>query len=153
MQNETLTPDGMARPDVTLDVTRGVVRLFVDMGLSPLLEFTLPNGRRADVIGLDRKGLLICAEVKSCREDFLIDSKWGEYVDYCDAFYFATPQSFPHELLPESEGLIIADGFGGAVVRPAENRPIAPARRKSLTLKFARKAAFRSINPAAPSEV
>jgi len=148
MQNESLTPESMARPDVTLEVTRGVIRLFIDMGLSPLLEFTLPNGRRADVVGLDRKGLLICAEVKSCREDFEVDSKWREYLDYCDAFYFATPQSFPHDLLPGSEGLIIADGFGGAVVRPAENRPLAPARRKSLTLKFARKAALRSIAPA-----
>ncbi|MCA8894051.1 MAG: MmcB family DNA repair protein, partial [Amphiplicatus sp.] len=78
-----------ARPDVTLALTRGVLRLFADLGLAPLAEFRLPNGRRADVAGIDRKGRLVFAEVKSCQADFDADNKWTDYLDFCDAFYFA----------------------------------------------------------------
>ena len=52
---------------------------------------------------------------------------------------------FPAEMLPEQTGLIIADGFGGAVVRESPVAKLAPARRKALTLKFARNAAERAL--------
>lgn len=143
MQNIEQAEKHLVRPEVTAGVTRGVVRLLVDMGLSPLLELTLPNGRRADVFGLDRKGRLTCVEVKSCREDFEADNKWQKYLAYCDRFYFATSRVFPHDRLPPGEGMIIADEYGGTVMRPAKERPMASARRKSLTLYFARKAADR----------
>ena len=145
-QMENVLADGFAasRPGTTLDVTRGVVRLFVDLGLSPLLEFQLPNGRRADVVGLDKKGRFICAEVKSCRADFDVDEKWEDYLGFCDEFFFAVAEEFPRDLLPVNEGLIIADGFGAAVVRPPQARVLSGARRKSLTLKFARQAASRA---------
>jgi hypothetical protein len=32
---------------------------------------------------------------------------------------------FPEELLPEEEGLILADRFEGALIRPAQVRPLA----------------------------
>ncbi|MEL7486993.1 MAG: DNA repair putative endonuclease MmcB [Pseudomonadota bacterium] len=133
---------------MTLDVTRGVVRLFNDLGLTALLEFNLPNGRRADVAGLDRKGKFIFAEVKSCRADFQVDEKWEEYLPFCDAFYFAVAETFPRDLLPEEEGLIVADGFTGAVLRAGPERRLAPARRKALTLAFARQAAGRALSKA-----
>ncbi len=131
------------RPNVTQALTRGVVRLFVDLGLSPLVEFRLPNGRRADVAGLDRGGRLILAEVKSCQADFDADAKWTDYLPFCDGFYFAVSGQFPQSLLPAGEGLIVADGFGGAVIRTAPERPLAAARRKAVTLRFARQAAMR----------
>ena len=134
---------GGARPDVTLALTRGVDRLFRDLGLAPLTEFRLANGRRADLAGLDRGGRLIIAEVKSCEADFTADGKWTDYLDFCDAFYFAVSETFPRALLPSGEGLIIADGFGGAIVRDAVERPLVAARRKAVTLRFARQAASR----------
>ena len=137
--------ESAGRPETTLAITRGVTRLFLDLGLAPLMEFRLPNGRRADVAGLDPKGRLVFAEVKSCREDFEADMKWTDYLDYCDAFYFAVTSEFPRELLPSAEGLILADGFGGAVVRTAVDRPMVAARRKAITLRFARQAAARAI--------
>jgi hypothetical protein len=133
-----------SRPDVTLAITRGVARLFVELGLAPLVEFRLPNGRRADLAGLDRSGRLVIAEIKSCAADFDADGKWTDYLDYCDAFYFATAPGFPEKLLPVEEGLIVADAFGGAVKRLAAERPLNSARRKALTLRFARQAAARS---------
>lgn len=132
-----------SRPDTTLAVTRGAGRLVRDMGYAPLLEVCLPNGRRADVMGLGPKGEIIIVEVKSGIADYRVDQKWHEYGPYCDAFYFAVAPEFPQDILPDEPGLIVADGFGGAVVREAGLTPLAPGRRKALTIGFARLAAFR----------
>ncbi len=129
---------------MTADITRGVARLFVDMGLAVLPEFQLPTGRRLDLAGLNEKGRLIVAEVKSCRADFEADHKWPQYIEYCDEFFFAVDAAFPRDLLPASEGLIVGDGFGAAVLRRAEPRPLPASRRKALTLRFARQSAQRA---------
>lgn len=142
MRNIKIVPD-LTRPEMTVGVTRGVTRVFKDMGLVCLTEFRLPNGRRVDVAGLCRKGRLIFAEVKSCEADFAVDEKWDEYLGYCDGFYFAVAENFPREILPPTEGVIIADGFGGSVLQEADERPLNSARRKALTLRFARQAARR----------
>ncbi len=133
-----------ARPEVTSALTRGVSRLFRDLGLAPMAEFRLPNGRRADLAGLCQKGRLVIAEIKSCEADFAADEKWEDYLGFCDEFYFAVSAGFPRELLPQDEGLIIADGFGGAIIRPSIERTMAPPRRKAITLRFARQAAARA---------
>ena len=133
-----------SRPQTTLAVTRGAARLMIDLGFAPLLEVRLPNGRRADVMALGPKGDLLIVEVKSGLEDFRIDRKWPEYGPYCDAFYFAVAPHFPDGILPEEPGMIVADGFGGAVIREAPVAPLAPARRKALTLAFARLGAMRA---------
>ena len=51
---------------------------------------------------------------------------------------------FPRDILPAEPGLIVADGFGGAVLREAPSTPLVAARRKALTLAFARLAATRA---------
>ncbi|MEM7739635.1 MAG: MmcB family DNA repair protein [Pseudomonadota bacterium] len=132
------------RPDITAAVTRGASVLLIDMGYAPFTELTLPNGRRADVTGLSDKGEIIMIEVKSCRADFDVDNKWPEYKDYCDQFFFAVTEDFDTDLLPQDEGLIIADGFGGAVVREAITSRLAGARRKAMLVRLARQAAFRT---------
>ena len=138
------TPLTPGRPDVTATLTRGVSRLFRDLGLSAMPEFRLPNGRRADIAGLCPKGRFVIAEIKSCEADFSGDAKWADYLPFCDEFYFAVGADFPRALLPPAEGLIIADGFGGAVVRASPARTLAAARRKAITLRFARQAAARA---------
>jgi len=45
--------------------------------------------------------------------------------------------------LPEHAGLLVADRYDAAVVREPATRPLAPARRKAETLRFARRAARR----------
>ncbi len=124
---------------------RGASRLLLDLGVAPIPEFTLPCGRRADLAGLGRKGEVVIVEVKSGIADFKADMKWPEYFDWCDRFYFAVSERFPADVLPEQTGLIIADGFGGAVVRESPVQPLAPARRKSVTLRFAHNAAERAL--------
>ena len=134
-----------SRPETTDAVTRGAARLLLALGYAPLAEVTLPNGRRADLMALGPRGEIAIAEVKSGPEDYLVDRKWGEYGPFCDAFYFAVAPHFPREILPQGPGLIVADAFGGAVLLEAPVIPLAPARRKALTLAFARLAAVRAL--------
>jgi len=75
--------------------------------------------------------------------DLRADGKWPDYGPFCDRFYFAVDADFPREALPATTGLIIADGFGGAVLREADPTPLAAARRKAMTLRFARAVARR----------
>ncbi|HTX49546.1 MAG TPA: DNA repair putative endonuclease MmcB [Caulobacteraceae bacterium] len=134
----------LSRPQTTSAVTRGAGRLMADLGYAPLLEVTLPNGRRADIMALGPRGEIAIAEVKSSLEDFATDHKWGDYLSYCDTFYFAVAPGFPREVLPDEPGLIVADNFGGAVLREPSVSPLAGARRKALTVAFARLAAIRA---------
>lgn len=124
-------------------IRRGVVRHFQEMGVALVAELPLASGRRADLIGLDRKGKFVIVEIKSSIEDFRADSKWPDYLAHCDHFYFATHAGVPPEIFPQSQGLIIADNYGAEILRPSLEGAIAGATRKALTLRFARAAADR----------
>jgi hypothetical protein len=143
MEQGSVPDEVHSRPEITALLARGVMRLLQDHGLSSLLEVPLANGRRADVMGLTASGEIWIVETKSCLEDFAVDLKWPDYREYCDRFYFAVTEDFPRELIPESVGLIVADGFGGAILRECAAQPLAGARRKAVTLLFARLAALR----------
>ncbi|MEZ5994474.1 MAG: MmcB family DNA repair protein [Hyphomonadaceae bacterium] len=131
------------RPEVTAALARGVTRVLHNHGLASILEVPLANGRRADLMGLTPNGEIWIVETKSCVEDFAVDQKWPDYRDYCDRFFFAVTEVFPRELIPEDVGLMVADGFGGAILRDAPVHALAGARRKAVTLLFARLAAQR----------
>jgi len=122
------------------------MRLWMDLAYAPLLEVSLANGRRADVVALGPKGEIAITEIKSGLADFTADVKWPDYRDFADRFFFAVDADFPHHLIPDDVGLIVADGFGGAIVRPSPETPLAPARRKAMTLAFARLAAVRLLS-------
>ena len=140
------TPVEPLRPERTIDIVRGTCRLLIELGAAPILEWTLPNGRRADIAAIDIAGELLIVEVKSCREDYEADSKWQDYLGFADRFFFAVDRDFPHELLPEASGLIIADRYGAAILRESARTPLPPARRKAAMLRFARQAAERLIH-------
>jgi hypothetical protein len=118
-------------------LARGVGRALAERGYATLTEVSLANGRRADVMGLGRAGELVIVEVKSSLQDFRSDAKWPEYRKFCDRFYFAVAEDFPRDAIPGDCGLIVADGFGGAVLREAPLMTLAAARRKAVTLRFA----------------
>jgi len=125
------------------DLARGVMRALGDMGHACIAELPLGNGRRVDVMALDRGGMLTVVEVKSSLADYRSDGKWQEYLPYCDAFYFAVAEDFDRSILPEGVGIIVADRYGAAIVAPSPEFKMAAARRKALTLRFARAAARR----------
>jgi len=124
-------------------VARGVCRLLGELGQASLTEFTLGTGRRVDVIGLTGDGRITVVEIKSSLADFRADQKWPEYLEFCDRFYFAVPQDFPQEVLPSDQGLMVADAYGAAILRPSIELSMAGARRRSLILRFAQTAAGR----------
>jgi hypothetical protein len=47
------------------------------------------------------------------------------------------PDGFPRELLPEDCGLMVADGYGAAILRPAPRLAMHASRRRALTLRLA----------------
>ena len=133
-------------------LARGVCRALDQLGYASLLEFPLANGRRADVIALGKTGELVIVEIKSSVADFRADQKWPGYRDFSDRLYFAVASGFPSVLIPEECGLMVADAFGAAVLRPGVAVPLSPGRRRALTLRFARVAAARlrrSVDPEA----
>ena len=124
---------------------RGVCRALVDLGFAPLSEFRLATGRRADVFALSDCGEAVIVEIKSSVEDFRTDQKWPEYQPWCDRFYFAVPEAFPPELVPEDCGLMVADAWSAVVLRHSPVRPLAHARRRALTLRAALAASERLL--------
>ncbi|HXR94347.1 MAG TPA: MmcB family DNA repair protein [Rhizomicrobium sp.] len=166
----------MISTSTAAEVARGVSRLLIQEGFSPILEFTLPNGRRLDVAALGPGGEMLGVEIKVALADLRGDNKWPEYLDYCDLFYFAIPPDFPPEHVPRAApgkvcsgfpsgaggannnwarprpgtatkqketGLIVADRYGGAIVKEAEAQSLHASRRKAVTISFAKVAAER----------
>jgi hypothetical protein len=137
---------------VAADVARGVSRLFMRHDLLSIGEVPLGNGRRVDLFALSPKGIITIIEIKVSKADLLGDAKWTDYLDYCDRYFWAVPHGFDlslltrESLLPGRTGLIVADRYDAAIVREAASTPLAPARRKVETLRFARRAARRLLN-------
>ncbi|HRD77545.1 MAG TPA: MmcB family DNA repair protein [Hyphomicrobiaceae bacterium] len=126
-----------------MEIRRGAQRLLRAHGLASLPEVTLASGRRADLLALAPDGRIAIVEIKSSVADFRADHKWPDYQAFADQLYFAVGPAFPQALIPESAGLIVADRYGGEVVREAPTCKLAPARRKAVTLLLARIAASR----------
>ena len=132
-----------APPATAAALARGICRALTQLGYASLIEFPLVSGRRADILALGKTGELVIIEIKSSVADFRSDRKWASYREFADRLYFAVPNDFPALLIPEECGLIVADAFGAAVLRHGALTKLAPARRRTLTLRFATHAANR----------
>ena len=142
---------GDSDPLIAADVTRGTARLMLRHDWLAMAEVPLGNGRRADLLAICPRGSITIVEIKVSRADLLGDSKWPEYLDYCDRFFWAAPQGFDlslfdrPSLMPDTAGLIVADRYDAVMVREAIDSPLAAPRRKAETLRFARRAARRLL--------
>lgn len=114
-----------------------------EMDHAALAEVIPTPGLRVDVMALTPQGEIWIIECKSCRADFTSDRKWQGYLPWCDRFFWATDCDFPHDLLPQDSGLIIADPYAAEITRPAPLAKLAPARRSRLIRDLARVGAFR----------
>ena len=136
---------------IAQDVARGVARLFLRHEMTPLCEVPLGNGRRADIMAIDARGIITIVEIKVSRADLLGDAKWTDYLACCDRFYWAIPAGFDASpldgtaFLPARTGVIIADRYDAAIVREAHSEPLPATTRKRATLAFARRAGRRLI--------
>ncbi len=133
------------------DISRGAQRTLALLGFRAIPELSLADGRRADLVAVNDAGEIWIVEIKSSLEDYRSDSKWPDYRAWCDRLLFAVAPDFPLHVLPEDTGLILADRYGGEIVRtaPPEHR-LAGARRKAIMLRFARVAAGRLMTLADP---
>ena len=120
-----------------LRMARGVCRFLAAQGYSTLTEFPVGKGRRVDAIGLNRDRRFVIVEIKTSIADFRSDAKWPDYLLWCDAYYFAVPDDFPADILPEDQGLLVADAFDAAAIREAPVRTMNATRRRTQILKFA----------------
>ena len=142
-------PDSQALAAV--DVARGIGRLFARNDIWCLAEVPLRNGRRADLMGIDAKGLIVIVEIKVARADLLGDAKWPDYLDFCDRFYWGLPPGLDRTPLetgayrPQTCGVIVADGYDAEILRPSALEPLAPARRKTQVEHLARMAMRRHM--------
>ena len=144
LNSPRLTPlvDGR-QSERALAICRGTRRLLTSLGMANLTELSLADGRRADIAALSPTGDIWIIEIKSSIEDFRADQKWPDYLDWSDRFFFAVNREFPLDVLPPDTGLVVADGYGAELLRPATESRLAGARRKAVTLRFAQTAASR----------
>lgn len=144
MENDDLRPfQTMATLKPGQILARGVMRHLRRIGFSVMEEFVPTRGRRVDVMAIGPKQEIWVVECKSGLADYNSDHKWQDYLEWCDAFYWAVDVDFPTEVLPDGTGLIYADGYGAEIIRPAPLDPLAAARRKKIIHKFACNAADR----------
>jgi hypothetical protein len=126
-----------------LMVARGTQRLLLALGLSCVSELPLASGRRADLVALSGDGEIWIVEIKSSITDFRVDQKWPDYRLHCDRLFFATAPHVPADIFPADAGLIVADGYGGELLREAPEHRLHASTRKGMLIAFARAAALR----------
>lgn len=136
-----------------LTIARGVRRMLRGRGFSSVTELPLLDGRRADVVALHEDGSLLIVEIKSSIADFRADRKWRDYAAHCDRLYFAISIAIPVEIMPPEAGLIVADSYGGEILREPPQQRLAPATRRAVLLRFAQAAADRLHRLADPAGV
>lgn len=141
-QVSPLPPDGR-QSQTALRIARGARRLLWTMGYSTLTELPLRNGRRADITAIDARSRIVIVEIKSSIADYRADSKWPDYRDHCDELFFAVAPEMPADIMPPDAGLIIADEYGGRILRPAPELRLAAATRREMLVRFAHAAANR----------
>jgi hypothetical protein len=141
MQNSALR-DGR-QSAAAFEICRGVARLLKAHGFAVVTELALANGRRADVAAISDSAEIWIVEIKSCLNDFRTDEKWPDYREYCNRLLFAVDPGFPRDVLPLGTGLIVADRYGGEIIRDAPVHKLSAPRRKAMMLNMLRSAAFR----------
>jgi hypothetical protein len=132
-------------------VARGICRLFARNDIWCLTEMPLRSGRRADLMGIDAKGRIVIVEIKVARGDLLGDTKWPDYLDHCDRFFWGLAPGLDRAcleteaFLPHACGVIVADGYDAEIVRPAPEIPLPAARRKAEVERLARASLRRQL--------
>ena len=137
-----LIPDGR-QSEAALAIARGTTRLLVSLGFAVVSELNLPSGRRADLVAMNQRGEIWIIEIKSSLADYRADQKWQDYQLHCDRLFFAVSLDFPHHILPDHAGIILADAHAAETLREASHKALPPATRKSMLIHFGLSSALR----------
>ena len=82
-------------------LARGVARHLAALGMVTVEELVPTRGLRVDVMALGPKGEIWVVECKSSRADYMTDSKWQGYLEWCDRFFWAVDADFPTDTATE----------------------------------------------------
>src|SRR3546814_11388502 len=72
-------------------------------------------------MGVDERGRIVIVEIKVARADLLGDSKWPDYLDFCDRFFWGLAAGLDRTPLesadyrPDCCGVIVADGYDAEI--------------------------------------
>ena len=89
------------------------LRWLYQKGYACVTELTTTN-RRFDVIGFDEQQRIIILEAKASIEDFRRDTKWNEYLKYCNEFYFVFEESSYYRYQEDIDSVI---GDAGVIIK------------------------------------
>ncbi len=67
-------------------------------GFITTADFTLPNGKKADIFAYNESQIVIF-EIKVSKNDLITDHKWTEYLSYCHDFFFLTPDELKDDVI------------------------------------------------------
>ncbi len=122
---------------------------FLKKGYSCSFELGLNSwGKlRGDVVAINLKGTLIIAEIKSSRADFMTDSKWINYLPYCNGLVFvflpevfdSIKEEFIAAAKPLGVGALVLDKKTGYLrsVMPTKTKLMKKKTKKLLTIRMA----------------
>ena len=117
-------------------MTRGVCRLFQNLGFGTLTEFKLSNGRRVDVMAVDRNGDFVIVESK-VQSRTIVRTGNGTNTWYSANVSILPAGWFPVEIMPDDCGLIVADPYDAAVRRESTAKKLNANRKRRQLIRFA----------------
>ena len=144
----------MSRKPVTEALTKAAQSYLLHKGFSCYAELAVDAStrRRADVVAVNLKRHIFICEVKSCEADYLTDSKWHTYLDYCDQFVFVFTHStyeslaakLRQDLKGTKAGILVLSPTTGYLVskRPSRIEPCHNRIRRKLITRMAWRGGF-----------
>ena len=74
------------------EMVKLVARYHHAHGMTVATEYTLPNGKRADVVHTTEGGIIHITEVKRIGRPYLLTNAFGKYHDHCHYLWLALPE-------------------------------------------------------------
>jgi hypothetical protein len=103
-------------------------------------EFSLPNGRIADIISTTTTNKIIIAEVKSSLKHSLVEGAIRKYLPYCNYLYIAAPSAAIWEYIRSQDSISIHQPTyhpGFMLLPPTAGVMIAPRKENIIAAKTA----------------
>jgi hypothetical protein len=130
------------RREVADGLKKALGSYFLKKGFSCHFELgTIAWGRRrADMVAVNLRANVVIAEVKSCKQDYVLDNKWTTYLDHCNKFFFTMTAS-TWDALKETESKKLREfGCGVLILCPKTGylKSVLPAKERKMNGKAKR---------------
>lgn len=93
-------PDYLSAADLKRhkEIQFKALKWLFNRGFITTADFTLPNGKKADIFAYNESQIVIF-EIKVSKNDLITDHKWTEYLSYCHDFFFLTPDELKDDVI------------------------------------------------------